>query len=435
MNITKIIEKKRDGKELTKEEFRLFVDGAMNKTIEECQIGAMLMAITSQGLSVKEAYDYTMLLAESGEMVEVNEVVPKAVDKHSTGGITDSCTLVVLPVLACLGYSVAKYSTKNIGASFGTLDRLSVFDGYKPAISIKKFYQIIKKIGISIIGENENILPADKVLYKYRELTGTVPSIPLIACSIMAKKVVMGSKTVVLDVKCGEGSLLKNEVQAESLARLMVEIGKLAGMKITAILSNLNQPLGMTIGPMLEVKEALELLSGDNKYEGSDLFNMCREMVAHIMVSEGDAKSKEVAYDRFGEVIRSGEAFNKLKDMVAAHGGKTNKFEDLSSLVPKVNSFYIASEKSGYLYDINLKGLYQAVNVIGASASGAINRNVGVELLAREGDKVVKGEKIAKVYYALDDPSFAPSVACIRKCFSLEKIKPKKEEIIYKIID
>lgn len=435
MNITKIIEKKRDGKELTKEEFRWFIDGTMNKTIEECQIGAMLMAITSQGLSVKEAYDYTMLLAESGEMVEVNQVVDKAVDKHSTGGITDSCTLVVLPVLSCLGYSVAKYSTKNIGASFGTLDRLSVFDGYKPAISIKKFYQIIKKIGISIIGENENILPADKILYKYRELTGTVPSIPLIACSIMAKKVVMGSKTVVLDVKCGEGSLLKNEAQAEKLAKLMVEIGKLAGMKITAILSNLNQPLGMTIGPMLEVKEALELLSGSENYEGTDIFNMCREMVAHIMVSEGDAVSKEVAYDRFGEVIRSGEAFNKLKEMVAAHGGKTNKFDDLNSLIPKVNSFYIASEKSGYLYDINLKGLYQAVNVIGASASGAINRNVGVELLAREGDKVVKGEKIAKVYYALDDPSFAPSVACIRKCFTVSKLKPKKEEIIYKIID
>ena len=434
MELKKIIEKKRDGKELSKEELRAFVDGVMNKTVEECQIGAMLMAITSQGFSYKEAYDYTMLLAESGEMVEVSEVVEKAVDKHSTGGITDSCTLVVLPVLAKLGYSVAKYSTKNIGASFGTLDRLSVFEGYKPTISIKKFYQVIKKVGISIIGENENIMPADKLIYKYRELTGTVPSIPLIACSIMAKKVVMGAKTVVLDVKCGEGSLLKNTLQAEKLAKMMVEIGKLAGMRITAIISNLNQPLGMTIGPMLEVKEALELLKGDNIDEKSDLYKMCEEMVAHIMVSSGDAKSRDVAKDRFREVVRRGEAFEKLKEMVASHGGKTAKFDDLELLVPKVNSFYIASDKSGFLYDINLKGLYQAVNVIGANANGTINRNVGVELLAREGDKVIKGDKLAKVYYALDDPSFAPSVACIRKCFTVQKKKPEKADIIYKII-
>lgn len=434
MNIVKIIEKKRDGKELNEEELRFFVDGVMAGDIEEVQIGAFLMAVTSNGFSIKEAYIYSMCLAESGEMVNISKMLDKCVDKHSVGGITDSCTLVVLPVLACLGYNVAKYSTKNVGASFGTLDRLSVFDGYKPAISFKKFYQIIKSVGISIIGTNDNILPADKLLYKYRELSGTVPSLPLIACSIMAKKFAMGSKTVVLDVKCGEGSLLKDPVQAERLAKMMVEIGKMGGLKISAIISNLNQPLGMTIGPVLEVKEAMELLSGDEKYFDSDLYNMCREMVAHIMVLSGDVGSRQVAYDRFDDVLRSGKAFTKIKEMIVSHGGNVKKLEDLNSLIPRVNSFYIAAEKSGYLFDIDLKGLYQAVNVIGASASGAINRNVGVEILSREGDKVIKGDKIAKIYYALDDPSFASAVASMRKCFNIEKVKPSKNPIIHKII-
>lgn len=434
MDIAKILEKKRDGKELTAEEIKSFIDGVTNKTIEEAQIGAMLMAITANGLTAVEAYNYSKCLAESGEMMNVYKIAPDAVDKHSTGGVTDSCTLVVLPVLASLGLTIAKYSTKNIGASFGTLDRLSVFDGYKPAISTRKFYQVIKSVGISVIGANEKIMPADRELYRYRELTATVPSIPLIASSIMAKKIAMGTKTVVLDVKCGEGSLLKNEKQAESLANLMIEIGNLAGIKTSAIISSLNQPLGMVIGPMLEVKEAIDLLSGDPKFEGTDLYNLCKEMVVHILIETGKARSRILAEDMFSDAITSGLAKNKLRDMIVAHGGNTKKFDNPDLLIPNVNSFYIASEKTGYLYDINLKELYRAINVIGATTDGTINRNVGVELMAKEGDKVIKGERLAKVYYSLDDPNFASAVACIRKCFRIEKTKPAKKNLVYKIM-
>lgn len=434
MNIIELIEKKRDGKELSNEEIKSFIDGVMADEIEEVQIGAMLMAITASGFSASEAYFYAKALAESGEMLNVSSVVENAVDKHSTGGVTDSCTLVVLPVLASLGLTIAKYSTKNIGASFGTLDRLSVFNGYKPAISTRKFYQIIKSVGISIIGSNDKILPADKKLYKYRELSGTVPSIPLIASSIMAKKIVMGTKTVVLDIKCGEGSLLKSIRQAENLAKLMVEIGTLASIKTSAIISTLDQPLGMTIGPMLEVREAIKLLSGEPEYVGSDLYKLCLEMVTHILMETGKAQTRTIAEEMFDEAIRSGSAKEKLRDMIVAHGGNPKKFDDDSLLIPNVNSFYIAAESTGYLYDINLKGLYQAVNIIGAGNDGSINRNVGVELMAREGQHVLKGEKLAKVYYALDDPNFASGVMCIRKCFKIEKKKPEKKNVVYKIM-
>ena len=434
MDILGLIEKKRDGNELTQEEINFFVDAVMAKEIEECQIGAMLMAITSSGFSVAEAYYYANALARSGEMLKVSDIVEHAVDKHSTGGVSDSCTLVVLPVLASLGLTIAKYSTKNIGASFGTLDRLSVFSGYKPAISSRKFYQIIKSVGISVIGQSEKIMPADREIYKYRELTGTVPSIPLIASSIMAKKIAMGTKTVVLDVKCGEGSLLKNVQQAEMLAKFMVDIGEMAGIKTTAIISTLDQPLGMTIGPMLEVREAIKLLSGDENYLNSDLYNLCKEMVTHVLVESGKVNTRTVAGEMFDRAIESGEAKAKLRDMIVAHGGNPKKFDDEELLIPKVNTFYIASDKTGYLYDIDLKGLYQAINVIGAGADGTINRNVGVELMAREGAKVLKGDKLAKVYYSLDDPNFASAVMCIRKCFRVEKKAPKSKPVVFKIV-
>lgn len=434
MNIVRMIEKKRDGGELSMDEIKAFIDGVTAGEVEESQIGAMLMAITASGLTTTEAYYYSKALAESGEMLNVSSVVEGAVDKHSTGGVTDSCTLVVLPALAALGLTIAKYSTKNIGASFGTLDRLSVFDGYKPSISTRKFYQVIKTVGISVIGANEKIMPADRILYKYRELTGTVPSIPLVAASIMAKKIAMGTKTVVLDVKCGEGSLVKNEAQAESLARLMMEIGELAGIKTTAIISSINQPLGMTIGPMLEVREAINLLGGEERLVGSDLYNLCKEMVVHILLETGRAKSRAVAEEDFDRVIFDGSAKEKLRDMIIAHSGNPKKFDNLDLLIPRVNTFFIAAEKTGFLYDINLKGLYEAINVIGAKEDGTINRSVGVELMAREGDHVIKGQKLAKVYYALDDPNFASAVMCIRKCFRIENKKPEKKKIINKIL-
>ncbi len=434
MNILELIEKKRDGGELSFEELQFFVNGVMKEKFKGSQIGALLMAITNRGFSVSEAYNYAECLADSGVRLNVSEVVDNAVDKHSTGGVSDACTLVVLPVLATLGYKVAKFSTKNIGASFGTLDRLSVFDGYTPSISFERFFDILKNVGVSVIGENEKLMPADKIIYKFREETGTVPSVPLIASSIMAKKIVMGTKTVVIDVKCGEGSLLKDEVQAEKLATLMVNIGKMAGINTTAILSNLDQPLGRSIGPMLETREALKLLNGDVELFDSDLYNMCKEMVTHILLSTKRVKSRQTAGEMFDEVIANKSAYKKLREMVKAHGGDTFAFDDLDSLIPPVNTIFVIADKTGFVTNVDTLGLYQAINVIGATESGEINRYVGLDILVREGDRIKEGDKLAKIYYSITDPNFASAVTCIRKCFNIGKTRPELNPLIKKII-
>ena len=435
MNIVEIIESKRDGEELTKEQINFFVKGVMENTFDNAQVGALLMAITNRGMSGSEAYHYARALAESGEQLKVSEHFEFCVDKHSTGGVSDACTLVVLPVLATLGFKVAKYSTKNVGASFGTLDRLGVFEGYEPSIDYEKFYSILDKVGISVIGGDGAIIPADKKLYKIREMTGTVPSIPLVACSIMAKKIAMGSKTVVLDVKCGEGSLLKDVSQAERLAKLMVNIGKLAGIKTTAILSNLDQPLGRAIGPRLEVLEALKMLSGKYiDYYDSEIYNLCKEMVVHLLLTSGKEQSRMNAGEKFDKIISSGKAFVKLRDMVKAHGGDISAFKNIEELVPDANTIYVVADKTGYVYNVDTKGLYQAINIIGATSDGGINRNVGVEIMAREGDKIKAGDKLAKIYYSISDPNFASAVTCIRKCFKIEKRRPELSTLVYKII-
>lgn len=435
MNIIEIIESKRDGRELTKEEIDFFIRGVMEGAFEGSQIGALLMAITNRGMSGSEAFHYAKALAESGDQLKVSDRFENCVDKHSTGGVSDACTLVVLPVLATLGFKVAKYSTRNVGASFGTLDRLSVFEGYSPVIGYEKFYSILDNVGISVIGGDDVIIPADKKLYKFREITGTVPSIPLVACSIMAKKIAMGSKIVVLDVKCGEGSLLKDVGQAERLAKMMVNIGKMAGIKTTAILSNLDQPLGRAIGPKLEVMEALKMLSGKYQdYYDSEIYNLCKEMVVHLLMSSGKEQSRAMASEKFDQIISSGKALVKLRDMVKAHGGDISAFKNIEELEPDANTIFVVADKTGYVYNVDTKGLYQAINIIGASSDGGLNKNVGVEIMAREGDKIKVGDKLAKIYYSISDPNFASAVTCIRRCFNIEKRRPELNSLVYKII-
>lgn len=435
MNIIEIIESKRDGKELTNEQIKFFVNGVMKNSFDGAQIGALLMAITNRGMSSTEAFNYACALSESGDQFNVSERFEDCVDKHSTGGVSDACTLVVLPVLASLGFKVAKYSTKNVGASFGTLDRLGVFDGYKPTIDYDKFYKTLDDVGISVIGGCNSVIPADQKLYKVREISGTVPSIPLVACSIMAKKIAMGAKTVVLDVKCGEGSLLKDVNQAERLAKLMVNIGKMAGIKTTAILSNLDQPLGRAIGPKLEVMEALKMLSGRYiEYYDSDIYNLCKEMVIHLLMSSGREQSRASAGEKFDKVISSGRGLVRLREMVKAHGGDVSAFDNFDALIPEANTIYVVADRAGFVYNVDTKGLYQAINIIGANGRGEINRNVGVQIMAREGDKIRVGDKLARIYYSISDPSFASAVSCIRKCFNIEKRKPEKSSLVYKII-
>ena len=438
MKVIDIIEKKRDGEELTREEILYFIDAFMNKKVTDAQAGAFLMAVTENGFSIDEAYYYSYALASSGTMFKISSSKSICVDKHSTGGIFDVCSLVVVPVLASLGYKVAKFSSPGFGVGSSTLYRLSIFDGYTPSISLSKFSETLATVGASIIGENDQIVPADKLLFEIRRQTGTIPSIPLIACSVMAKKICMGVKALVLDVKCGEGSLVDSYEQAEELAKLMVAIGKRAGIKTTAILSNLNQPLGNKIGPSLEVKEAIELLSNKNRIEyESDLYKMCREMCFHILVSTGKCVGRGSSYKLFDDAILSGRALTKFRQMIEAHGGSVKMIDEPELLSPKGAVVHIRAEKSGYIEDIDTKGLYKAINIIGGGniyTGDKIKLDMGVELLVREGDKVKEGNEIARVYYNMSDPSFSEAVTLIKKCFKISKNEPICENLILKVI-
>lgn len=438
MNAVEIIEAKRDGKELSRLQIELFVSEFMNGKISDAQAGAFLMAVTENGFTSDEAFFYSYALASSGKMFKVSSLGSKCVDKHSTGGVSDACTLIVVPVLATLGLKVAKLSGRAFGVGVGTLDRLNVFDGYKPNISIQSFVETLDKVGASIIGETSEIVPADKKFYEIRRQTGTIPSIPLIACSIMCKKICMGADALVLDVKCGEGSLVRDTSQATELAKLMVQIGKHAGIQTSAILSNLNQPLGRNIGPALEVREAILLLHGDSEYYESDLYRLCREMVSHVLISTGLVLGRGAAYERFDEVIRNGSALKKFSDMVLAHGGSIQKIKNPALLTPKGAIIHINADKNGYITDIDTKGLYQAVNIIGGGRNvdddKNLNSEVGVEVLVREGDKIKQGELLARVYYNISDPSFATALTIIKKCFVIGKRAPEKQNIIYKVI-
>ncbi len=438
MKIVDIIENKRDGLELSGEEIDFFVSEFMQGRVSDAQAGAFVMAITEKGFSPDEAYFFSNALALSGKTFNVSSKFAHCVDKHSTGGVSDSATLIVVPVLASLGLKVAKLSTRGFGASIGTLDRLGVFDGYKPNMVAEDFLSTLEKVGASIIGENSQIVPADKKFYEIRRQTGTIPSVPLIACSIMCKKIVMGADALVLDVKCGEGSLVQDIAQAESLAKLMVQIGKRAGIKTTAILSNLNQPLGRTIGPSLEAREAVLVLLADPSYIEGDLYKMCREMVSHILISTGTVAGRGAAYEKFDEVIKNGSALKKFKEMVAAHGGNTNKIDNPDLLIPTSATIHINAEKSGIIFDIDTKGLYQAVNIIGGGrspdADTKLNTEVGIEVFVREGDRVKEGDTIATVHYSMSDPSFASAIAIMRKCFTISKQAPEIQNLIYKVI-
>ena len=438
MDAISIIEKKRDGIELTRDEIFFFVDEFMKGNITDAQAGAFLMAVTDNGFSIDEAYFYSYALASSGTIFKISSKDSICADKHSTGGIFDVCSLVVVPCLAALGYKVAKLSSPAFGVGSSTLYRLSVFEGYTPNISLSKFSETLAKVGASIIGENDDVVPADKKLYEIRRQTGTIPSIPLIACSVMCKKICMGVEALVLDIKCGEGSLVTSYDQAEELAKLMVAIGKRAGIKTTAILSNLNQPLGNKIGPSLEVKEAIETLSGTDK-EGSesDLFKMCREMCAHILISSGKCVGRAIAYKRFEDTIRSGAALSKFKQMIAAHGGSLEMVNNPSLLDPKGATIFIRADKNGYIEDIDTKSLYQAINIIGGGkvySGNKIKLDMGVELLVREGDKVKEGDPLAKVYYNMSDSSFSSAITIIRECFKIGKKEPVLNNLILKVL-
>lgn len=398
MRATDIIIKKRDKKELSKEEINFFIDGFTTGEIADYQVSAWAMAVVLNGMTVREVTDLTIALAQSGETLDLSKLVKISVDKHSTGGVGDKTSLVVLPVVAACGLPIGKMSGRGLGFSGGTLDKLESIPGYRTDLSPTEFEQQLLKIGIVLTGQSSALAPADGKLYSLRDVTGTVPSIGLIASSIMSKKIAGGAHAIVLDVKTGLGAFMKSLEEAKLLAQMMVSIGNLAGRKVVALISDMNQPLGNAVGNSLEVCEAIDTLNGKGP---ADFREHCLVLGANMLVLGGVSDRLESARVMAERSIRNGSALKKFKELVTAQGGDESYIEDPSKFQKADHIEEICSEENGFISQVHARLIGEASVFLGAGRAkkgDSIDHSVGLIIHRKVGDYVEKGDPLYTIY-------------------------------------
>jgi pyrimidine-nucleoside phosphorylase len=407
MRAVDVISKKRDGGELTKEEIEFFVAGFVRGEIPDYQASAWAMAVLLRGMNARETTDLTLAMVASGDRLNLSQVVPLAVDKHSTGGVGDKTTLVVEPVVAACGVPVGKMTGRGLGFSGGTLDKLESIPGYRADLTIEEFRDQLVRVGVVLSGQSVDMAPADGKLYALRDVTGTVPSIPLIASSVMSKKIAAGSQGVVLDVKVGVGAFMQTLDHAEELARLMVEIGRRAGVKVVALLSDMNQPLGNAVGNALEVKEALATLSGEGP---PDLVEHCLEVSAQMLRLAGRASDLVGARSLAQAALADGSALRKFRALVEAQGGDLRYVDEPERLPAAQLVEQFRAPSAGYLRSIHAAEIGHAAVELGAGRSkqgDPIDHSVGVVVHRKVGDRVVEGDPLFTVH--ANDPALMRS--------------------------
>ena len=345
MLMTDLIVKKRDGGELSHEEINFMIDGYTQGQIPDYQMSAMCMAILLRGMTDRETLDMTMAMVHSGETLDLSPIQGVKGDKHSTGGVGDKTSLVLCPMVAACGLKVAKMSGRGLGHTGGTIDKLESFPGFTTGISEETFFKNVNEIGIAIAGQTADLVPADKKLYALRDVTGTVPSIPLIVSSIMSKKLASGADVIVLDVKCGSGAFMKTEQEARTLAQGLTRIGRLAGRKCAAVITDMDQPLGWAVGNALEVKEAISVLKGE---KGGDLLELCLTLGSCMLTEAGLAGSIEEARAKLEKTISDGTALEKLSQMVTAQQGDGRDVYDTSRLPLAPVQMEVTALEGGY---------------------------------------------------------------------------------------
>lgn len=405
MNPVDIIVKKRDGGELSPAEIQYFIQGFVNGDIPDYQAAAWAMAIYFQGMTPSETTVLTQIMAASGEQLDLHDAVPPGVlivDKHSSGGVGDKTTLVVGPIVAACGLPVGKMSGRGLSFTGGTIDKLESIAGWSPDLSEAQFRHQLREIGLVVAGQTSNLAPADKVLYALRDVTGTVPSLPLIASSIMSKKLAAGADAIVLDVKCGQGAFMETLEEAQALSRLMVAIGHHANRQVTALITQMEQPLGHTVGHALEVKEAIATLQG----KGPADFQVLVERVAAEMLYLGKAAaSPGAAQPQIQAAIQSGAALAKFRAFVAAQGGDVRMVDDPARLptAPVQRPWLAAS--TGYLAHIDAREVGLTCVALGGGRQrkgDAIDHRVGLWLKAKVGDKVTAGDELGIIFAATE---------------------------------
>lgn len=429
MRMYDLIEKKKMGKALTKEEIRYMVRDFTEGKIPDYQMSAMLMAVYFKGMTEEEMTELTLSMASSGDMADLSAIKGVKVDKHSTGGVGDKTTLIVGPIVASAGVKVAKVSGRGLGHTGGTVDKLESIPGMKTAIPKDEFFDIVNRCGIAVVGQSGNMVPADKKLYALRDVTATVDSIPLIAASIMSKKIAAGSDGIVLDVKTGSGAFMKTLDDSIRLAETMVSIGTRAGRRCCALITDMDIPLGFAIGNSLEVAEAVETLKGNGP---EDLTQVCLEL-ASAMLYIAEMGTLEECRRLAQKAIEDGSALKKLAEMVECQGGDSSYIYDTGKFEQAAVRYEVRSEAAGYIQSMNAEEIGLASVELGAGRSrkeDVIDMAAGIRLVKKVGDDVEAGDVLA-VLYTSDEKLAAGAAGRVRAAYQAGEARPKERQLVY----
>jgi pyrimidine-nucleoside phosphorylase len=403
MRAIDIIIKKRDGEELSREEIAFFIEGFTRGEIPDYQAVAWAMAVYFQGMTPQETADLTLVMAASGEQLDLTDVVPVSVDKHSTGGVGDKTTLVVLPAVAACGVPVGKMSGRSLGFTVGTLDKIESIPGYRVDITTEQFLKQLKDVGMVLCSQTMDLAPADGKLYALRDVTGTVPPIPLIVSSVMSKKIAAGAPAVVLDVKAGVGAFMQTVEEAVELAQLMVEVGRRGDRRVVALITDMNQPLGYAVGNALEVREAIETLQGEGP---QDFREHCLLVAGHMLALAKGSEDLQASKRMIEGSLDNGSAFEKFKELVAAQGGDVGVVEDPERLPRATVIETVAAPQTGFVEGIHAQEVALTTMGLGAGRAAKgdpIDHSVGVVVHRKIGDQVERGDSLFTVHANSED--------------------------------
>lgn len=433
MRMYDIILKKRANLPLSDKEIRFVIDGYVKGEIPDYQVSALLMTIVFNGMNARELGTLTLAMAQSGNMVDLSNIDGITVDKHSTGGVGDKTTLIIAPLVAACGGKVAKMSGRGLGHTGGTIDKMESIPNLKVSLEQDAFIDQVNKIGLAVIGQSEGLAPADKKLYALRDVTGTVDSIPLIASSVMSKKLASGAQAILLDVKVGSGAFMKNIEDARELAKAMVDIGKENGRSVKAILTDMDRPLGHAIGNALEIREVINTLKGHGP---EDLTHECIIMAAHMLVLSRMC-DYETALNRVQQALDSGAALERLRLMIEAQGGDSRVIDDDRVLTIGKFTYDVTSPQDGYITHMNTEQCGIASVMLGAGRTikdGPIDYSAGIVMHKKTGDAVSMGERIATLY-ASDESLFTNAAQTYLEAITIGNTAPKVVDTILDIVE
>jgi pyrimidine-nucleoside phosphorylase len=434
LNTLDIIKKKRDGEELSTEEISYFIKGFLGEEIADYQMAAFLMAVFCRGFNAKETQALTEEMLYSGEVIDFSYLSPMKVDKHSTGGVGDKTSLVIAPIVAAAGLIVPMISGRALGHTGGTLDKLESIPGYNTRLSLTEFHKVIEQIGVAIIGQTKEIAPADKQIYSLRDVTATVDSIPLITASIMSKKLAEGLDCLLLDVKCGNGAFMRTIDDARNLAQAMVNVGKRMKKQTAAFITTMDQPLGWAVGNSLEVMEAIETLKGSG---GIDFRDLCIELSAMMLYLGKIVSNLEEGKVLVKKQIDSGNALEKFRQMIEAQGGNSKVVDDFSLLPQSKFKSEVLSSANGYIKAIDTLGIGNAAMHLGAGrkrVDSEIDYSVGLQINAKIGDYVKKGQVISTIYYN-DENLLTATQKRLEQAYQIGEEAPPTSILIKEIVE